>query len=214
MTKCTPPFYPVTFVNIPVLSYTHNAECSKHLKELCYDISILIFSNGSRMGILVFQSSAWAMRFGDIAITPLARTLLKSISWGCRRVSLFLSSMCNLQFSALIQHCNVCRVWSIVSCGRDIYVARVHDIAYTCTCMMSTFIMFCGWFCKNSNTQPLYMIIALPLEHRTHDFINQILPLFIVKNRFLNPGNKLGITIHDTCINSYHNRYLLMSYNL
>ena len=32
-----------------------------------------IFSSGSRMGILLFQSSMWAMRFYDVAIMPLAR---------------------------------------------------------------------------------------------------------------------------------------------
>ena len=31
------------------------------------------FSNRSRMGILIFQSSAWAMRFCDVAITRSAR---------------------------------------------------------------------------------------------------------------------------------------------
>ena len=32
-----------------------------------------IFSNGSRMGIPIIQSSTWAMWFCDVAITPLAR---------------------------------------------------------------------------------------------------------------------------------------------
>ena len=43
-----------------------------HLKELCHHISVF-FSNGSRMGILIIQSSTWAMWFCDVAITPLAR---------------------------------------------------------------------------------------------------------------------------------------------
>ena len=35
-----------------------------------------IFSNGSRMGILIFQSSMWAMWFCDITIIPLACAVL------------------------------------------------------------------------------------------------------------------------------------------
>ena len=35
-----------------------------------------VFSNGSRIRILIFQSSTWAMWFGDVTITPLARALL------------------------------------------------------------------------------------------------------------------------------------------
>ena len=44
-----------------------------------------IFSNGSRMGIPIIQSSTWAMWFCDVAITPLARAVPGRPSKPCAR---------------------------------------------------------------------------------------------------------------------------------
>ena len=81
-----------------------------------------IFSNGSRMGIPIIQSSTWAMWFCDVAITPLARAwpaelalhprlgVYFGVSWrnplhecteGYRRAGLPLSLMRSLGFLGL-----------------------------------------------------------------------------------------------------------------
>ena len=118
----------------------------------------------------------WALRFSDIAITPLARVWSTELAMHPRSGMYFnvdseidiarvleeveqlayVPLWCLALISGLTYHSKVCWARSIDSCGCSMWHAA-GDTVCACTCMTSIFVSL--WLISNvinSNTRPLY----------------------------------------------------------
>ena len=123
-----------------------------------------IFSNRSQMGILIFQSSIWAIWFCDAAITPLTRAVLACIHHTSvlaskidivrmQKVSLLLSSICSLHFLGLSTVITCIRLDQSIAVGVVCGTCSQYCLS-TCACTRMT-SRFAVDFKYNSNNAAL-----------------------------------------------------------